>query len=135
MPESCMLIKQYNVKKIKYPALISPKLDGVRCIYRDGTLWTRNGKVLHGLDHIYDTIESIPDFDGQLDGELIVMYGFLYGLFRFVLEFFRAPDIQLGYICCGWMTMGQLLSLVMMIGSAILYIYLRRRGEVAQEGV
>ncbi|BCD67515.1 prolipoprotein diacylglyceryl transferase [Nitratiruptor sp. YY09-18] len=63
----------------------------------------------------------------RFDGELIILYGFLYGLFRFLAEFFRAPDIQLGFICCGWMTMGQLLSLVMMGASTILWIYLSKR--------
>ncbi len=65
----------------------------------------------------------------KFDGELIVLYGFLYGLFRFLCEFFREPDIQLGYICCGWLTMGQVLSLFMMSVSVLLYFYLRRRGE------
>ena len=71
----------------------------------------------------------------RFSGELIVLYGFLYGLFRFVLEFFREPDMQLGFICCGWMTMGQLLSLVMMIAAAILYLILRRRGAYTQKSV
>ena len=39
-----------------------------------------------------------------------------YGLFRFTAEFFRQPDPQLGYIAFGWLTMGQLLSLPMIIG-------------------
>jgi len=65
----------------------------------------------------------------RFDGELIVMYGFLYGLFRFLCEFFREPDMQLGFICCGWMTMGQALSLAMMGASVGLYLYLRRRSE------
>ncbi len=36
----------------------------------------------------------------------------LYGLFRFLVEFTRAPDPQLGFIAWGWLTMGQLLSFV-----------------------
>lgn len=35
----------------------------------------------------------------------------LYGVFRFVVEFVRLPDAQLGYLAWGWLTMGQLLSL------------------------
>lgn len=38
-----------------------------------------------------------------------------YGLFRFIAEFFRQPDPQLGFIAFGWLTMGQLLSLPMII--------------------
>lgn len=71
----------------------------------------------------------------KFDGELMVLYGFLYGLFRFVLEFFREPDMQLGFICCGWMTMGQALSLAMMAAAIILYIILRRRCGVVQESI
>ncbi len=72
----------------------------------------------------------------SFDGELILLYGFLYGFFRFVAEFFRAPDIQLGYICCGWMTMGQILSIIMMIVSIILYFYLwRKRVETYKKNI
>ncbi|WP_187647241.1 prolipoprotein diacylglyceryl transferase [Nitrosophilus labii] len=72
----------------------------------------------------------------SFEGELILLYGFLYGFFRFVAEFFRAPDIQLGYICCGWMTMGQILSIIMMIVSIILYFYLwRKRVETYKKNI
>ena len=71
----------------------------------------------------------------RFSGELIVLYGFLYGLFRFVLEFFREPDMQLGFICCGWMTMGQLLSFMMMMVAFVLYLYLRRRGAYTQKSI
>jgi len=44
-----------------------------------------------------------------------------YGLFRFICEFFRQPDPQLGFIAFDWLTMGQLLSLPMIIvGIALL---------------
>ena len=42
-----------------------------------------------------------------------------YGLFRFIAEFFRQPDPQLGYIAFGWVTMGQLLSFPMIIGGGL----------------
>ncbi len=38
-----------------------------------------------------------------------------YGLFRFAVEFVRLPDPQLGYLAFGWLTMGQLLSLPVII--------------------
>lgn len=37
----------------------------------------------------------------------------LYGIFRFLIEFVRMPDPQLGFIAFGWMTRGQELSLPM----------------------
>jgi len=38
-----------------------------------------------------------------------------YGLARIVVEFFREPDPQLGYLF-GWITMGQLLSVPLVAG-------------------
>jgi phosphatidylglycerol:prolipoprotein diacylglycerol transferase len=42
----------------------------------------------------------------------VVFWAFIagYGAFRFIVEFFREPDVQLGYFV-GSLTMGQLLSL------------------------
>lgn len=41
-----------------------------------------------------------------------------YGVFRFIVEFFREPDAHLGYLSGGWLTMGMLLSLPMVLGGA-----------------
>jgi phosphatidylglycerol---prolipoprotein diacylglyceryl transferase len=38
-----------------------------------------------------------------------------YGLFRSIAEFFRQPDSQFNFIAFGWLTMGQLLSILMVI--------------------
>lgn len=35
---------------------------------------------------------------------------FWYGCSRIFVEFFRVPDVQLGYLAGGWLTMGMLLS-------------------------
>lgn len=45
----------------------------------------------------------------------------LYGIFRFLVEFLRLPDPQLGYIAWGWLTMGQILS-IPMIGFGIFFL-------------
>ncbi len=63
----------------------------------------------------------------RFNGELILLYGFAYGAMRFTAEFWRAPDSQLGFICCGWMTMGQLLSSMMMLAAVILWPYFYRK--------
>jgi len=39
----------------------------------------------------------------------------LYGIFRFVIEFVREPDPQLGYLAFDWLTMGQVLSTPMIL--------------------
>ncbi len=43
-----------------------------------------------------------------------------YGLFRFLVEFWRLPDAHIGYLAYGWVTMGQLLSLPMVLGGIVL---------------
>lgn len=56
------------------------------------------------------------------------MFLLFYGIFRFTIEFVRQPDPQLGFIAFGWLTMGQLLSLPMIIGGgyALWWIYIHR---------
>jgi phosphatidylglycerol:prolipoprotein diacylglycerol transferase len=58
-------------------------------------------------------------------GGLTLVYGALYGLARFVAEFWRAPDVQIGYVFGDWMTQGQLLSLPMIIISVVGIYYLK----------
>lgn len=43
----------------------------------------------------------------------------LYGTFRWIVEFVRVPDAQFGYLAFGWLTMGQLLSVPMLIFGAL----------------
>jgi len=52
---------------------------------------------------------------------------FLYGCFRFFVEFYRMPDAQLGYLALDWVTMGQILSLPMIILGAILFFYSNKK--------
>ena len=53
------------------------------------------------------------------------MFVLFYGIFRFIIEFFREPDANLGYLAFGWVTMGQVLSLPMILigGFMIYYAY------------
>ncbi len=48
-------------------------------------------------------------------GAVSGMFLLCYGAFRFVIEFVREPDAQLGYLALGWVTMGQVLSLPMIL--------------------
>ncbi len=65
----------------------------------------------------------------KFNGELIALYGLLYSSARFVAEFWRQPDSQIGFIYGGWLTQGQLLSFVMIMISILLYIYLYWRNK------
>lgn len=51
----------------------------------------------------------------------------LYGTFRFIVEFVRVPDAHIGYIAFGWLTMGQILSLPLIIAGAVLIVLSRTR--------
>lgn len=59
-------------------------------------------------------------------GALASCYCILYGIARFSIEFFREPDAQLGYYF-GWMTMGQILCLLMILIGTIVLIYRIRK--------
>ena len=55
------------------------------------------------------------------------MFLLLYGSFRFGVEFLRLPDAHIGYIAFGWMTVGMLLSLPMiLVGLWILFFAYRK---------
>lgn len=46
-----------------------------------------------------------------------------YGICRFMVEFIRQPDAQLGYLWGGWLTMGQVLSVPLILIGIALLIY------------
>jgi len=50
----------------------------------------------------------------------------LYGLFRFSVEFVRLPDAHIGYLAFDWLTMGQLLTLPMLLGGALMLAWAYR---------
>lgn len=51
-------------------------------------------------------------------GAVSGLFGLSYGIFRFLVEFIRLPDAQLGYLAFGWLTMGQILCLPLIFGGA-----------------
>ena len=53
-----------------------------------------------------------------------------YASFRIFVEFFRVPDAQYGYLAWGWVTMGQILSLPMLI-AGILFLAVAYRRKIA----
>jgi phosphatidylglycerol:prolipoprotein diacylglycerol transferase len=59
-------------------------------------------------------------------GGLLAVFLFAYGIFRFSVEFFREPDQQLGFVL-GPLTMGQLLSSLMIIGGIVLFFYIWKK--------
>jgi len=66
---------------------------------------------------------------GFLTGWLLT----LYGVFRIFVEFFREPDIQIGFVSGGF-TMGQLLTLPVLLGGVWLLFHTRSRATRAPAG-
>ena len=61
-------------------------------------------------------------------GTFLGIFLSMYGAFRFLVEFVREPDVQLGYLWGGWLTMGQVLSLPLVaVGIAVLVYAIRMK--------
>lgn len=63
------------------------------------------------------------------EGATLSLYLAGYGIVRFLIEYTREPDSNLGLIILG-LSMGQLLSLIMIVAAAVLYVFLLRRERV-----
>lgn len=60
------------------------------------------------------------------------LFALLYGIFRFAVEFVRVPDAQLGYLV-GFLTMGQLLSIPLIV-FGIVELILAHKRQWPQQG-
>lgn len=67
-------------------------------------------------------VSTQPRRRGIVSGLFLV----LYGAFRFAVEFVRMPDPQLGFVAFDWLTMGQLLTLPMVMAGLLLLIAAQR---------
>lgn len=63
--------------------------------------------VLRLLTHRFGALAS----PGLVSGAFVTGYG----LSRIIVEFFREPDAHIGYLLAGWLTMGMVLSLPMVL--------------------
>ena len=66
----------------------------------------------------------------SFDGQLAIMYGILYSLARIVAEFFREPDIQLGFLYGEWLTMGILISAIFAFFCIVLLFIISKKKSV-----
>ena len=55
-------------------------------------------------------------------GQISSLFLIFYSLFRFITEFFRSPDPQIGYLILN-LTMGQLISVLFLILGGVLFFY------------
>ena len=62
------------------------------------------------------------------------LFALLYGCFRFLVEFVRLPDEQIGYLAFDWLTMGQVLSLPL-VALGLVLLFLSRKAPTLQPQV
>lgn len=67
-------------------------------------------------------------------GTFIGVFLLLYGIFRFLVEFVRQPDAQIGYLYGDWLTMGQVLSVPLIVAGIALIVFAVTR-KLPQEGL
>lgn len=63
-------------------------------------------------------------------GSLLAIFLICYGVFRIFVENFRQPDAQLGFLV-GHLTMGQLLSAIMIAGGFLLWRWRQQAGNIS----
>ena len=76
------------------------------------------GPVLLGV------VWAVKTWKNRRDGQIAATFVIAYAVFRFLVEFTRQPDSQLGYLWHGWLTMGQLLSLAIGLAGAVWWMML-----------
>ncbi|RDI48590.1 prolipoprotein diacylglyceryl transferase [Aquicella lusitana] len=67
-------------------------------------------------------------------GAVSGLFALGYGIFRCTAEFFREPDVQIGY-WFGWITEGQLLSLPLILLGIILLIWAYKKERASHETI
>ncbi|QJQ99908.1 prolipoprotein diacylglyceryl transferase [Halomonas sp. PGE1] len=68
-------------------------------------------------------VSAKPRARGLISGLFLI----LYGVFRFAVEFVRLPDAHIGFIAFGWVTMGMLLTLPMIVAGLALIAWSRNQ--------
>jgi len=123
---------------------INGELYGRQTNNKIGMYFSENNKAQHLLRHpsqLYEALgESILLFfilnhfskQKKWQNKLFPLFLIFYGIIRFVIEFFRQPDPQLGFIAFGWLTMGQALCLGM-IGVGLLFLILANKNESSKQ--
>ncbi|MEF3193837.1 MAG: prolipoprotein diacylglyceryl transferase [Halothiobacillaceae bacterium] len=130
------------------PALLAGRIGN----FINGELWGRPTDLPWGM--VFPHVDALPRhpsmlYEGFLEGIVlfIVLWWFsakprppmaisglfllLYGVFRFLVEQVREPDAHLGYIVGGWLSMGMILSLPMILVGAIFLIMAYRKRQHA----
>lgn len=112
----------------------------------NGELWGRETELPWGM--MFPMADSVPRHPSQLYelilegivlfiivwwyankkrglGAITAVFLIGYSVCRFIVEFFREPDVGIGFIAYNWLTMGQLLSIIMFLVGIGFLIYSR----------
>jgi phosphatidylglycerol:prolipoprotein diacylglycerol transferase len=102
----------------------------------NGELWGRPTDIAWGM--VFPHVDALPRHPSQLyefglegvflflilftysrkprpAGYTTALFLLFYGVFRFSIEFVREPDTQIGYLFHDWLTMGQLLTIPLIL--------------------
>jgi len=85
-----MLADNADFDRIRYPVMASPKLDGVRATFQNGSLVTRSLKPLPNR-----AVNEVFKHDADFDGELIVGDAFSKTVFRDTMKVVMAHDADI----------------------------------------
>lgn len=130
------------------PALLAGRIGN----FINGELWGRPTELPWGM--VFPHVDSLPRhpsmlYEAFLEGAVLfaILWWFsakprprmavsglfllLYGSFRFAVEQVREPDAHLGFIFGGWLSMGMLLSLPMILVGAFFLIMAYRKRQHA----
>jgi phosphatidylglycerol:prolipoprotein diacylglycerol transferase len=116
----------------------------------NGELWGKQTDVAWGVLYRGEVLHASQLYEAALEGFVLFailwwysakprpymavsgLFLFLYGVFRFFIEFFRVPDDHIGYVAFDWLTMGQVLTAPMiLIGGTMLAMAYRANNKEA----
>ena len=104
--------------------------------------WSFKFQDAEGFRHpsqIYASLKNLTIFavlwfikDKKLPkGFMFWTFVIMYSILRFTVEFFRQPDPQLGFII-GFLTMGQILSIVMLVVGIVFMYKINKKSETSE---
>lgn len=106
----------------------------------NGELWGKETDVAWGVLYQGQVLHPSQLYEAALEGFILFailwwytakprpymavsgLFLFLYGVFRFYIEFYRVPDAHLDYLFLDWVTMGQILSAPMVLIGGIMLV-------------
>ena len=116
---------------------VNGELWGKECDLPWGVMFESGGNVYRHPSQLYEALlEGVVMFcllwalarrvPPRPQGTFLGTFLAWYGICRILIEFVRVPDAQLGYLFGGFVTMGQLLSLPLLIGGIAILMWARR---------